>query len=506
MKQQMKLNLMKTTKRTMVAFWVATTFFACKNENPIVIVPDNKSVVELSGSISGNRTLDKDTVYLLKGFVRVGEDLSLSGTPTKTAILTVEAGTLILGDRETKGTLIVQRGSKIIAEGTAENPIVFTSERGPGLKNPGDWGGVVICGKSTNNFPGGSAELEGGYGGFHGGNDEADNSGILKYVRIEYAGIPINPNQEVNSLTLGSVGTGTKISYVQCSYGGDDAFEWFGGTVNCDHLVAYRCLDDDLDCDNGFRGNVQFVLAIKDPNLADQSGSNGFEVDNDGSGSVNTPFTAPSFSNISLIGPKSNRETVLSTQFQNLGHLRRSCKIKIYNSVGAGYPFGFYVDGTNTVNYAKNGDLVIRDFVLAGVENWGGSGFGDTGRVFVNAIVGTQKVGTGTPGDSVLIGKSHPTNPKGLPFKSTDATWDMQSWFTISNSLETKYSDVGILESIFGAENPNVLPTAGASILSGANFTGIPQFTNVAYKGAFGAENWTSSWVEWIPGSKKYYE
>ncbi|MBK9634798.1 MAG: hypothetical protein IPO64_09885 [Bacteroidetes bacterium] len=143
---------------------------------------------------------------------------------------------------------------------------------------------------------------------------------------------------------------------------------------------------------------------------------------------------------------------------------------------------------------------------MAGVENWGGNGFGDTGRVFVNAIVGTQKVSTGTPGDSVLIGKSHPTNPKGLPFKTTDASWTIQDWFKTTNTLVDKYGDVGVDASVFGAENPNVLPIAGSSLLSGADFTGISQFTSVAYKGAFGTTDWTTTWVEWIPGSKKYYE
>ena len=500
------MNLKMNAKKMMVAILATITMVSCKKEEKPIDQPTDKSVVELSGTISGNRTLDKDSVYLLKGFVRVGEDLTLSGTPTKTGILTIEPGTVILGDRETKGTLIIHRGSRILAEGTADNPIIFTSEKGPGLKNPGDWGGVVICGKATNNFPGGSAELEGGYGAFHGGSDDADNSGKLKYVRIEYAGIPVNPNQEINSLTMGSVGSGTQISYVQCSYGGDDAFEWFGGTVNCDHLMAYRCLDDDMDCDNGFRGNVQFVLSVKDNNLADQSGSNGFEVDNDGSGSTNTPITSASFSNVTLVGPKQNRETILNLQFQNLAHLRRGSKIKIYNSVGTAYPNGIFIDGTNSINAAKNGELVIRDFVLAGVENWGGNGFGDTGRVFVNAIVGTQKVSTGTPGDSVLIGKSHPTNPKGLPFKTTDASWTIQDWFKTTNSLVDKYGDVGVDASVFGAENPNVLPIAGSSLLSGADFTGISQFTSVAYKGAFGTTDWTTTWVEWIPGSKKYYE
>ena len=129
-----------------------------------------------------------------------------------------------------------------------------------GTKEPGDWGGLVICGRASNNQPGGVFELEGGYKAFSGGGtspDNADNSGSLKYVRIEYAGVPVNPNQEVNSLTLGAVGSETTIEYVMCTYGLDDSFEWFGGTVNAKYLIAYKGLDDDFDVDFGFSGFVQ---------------------------------------------------------------------------------------------------------------------------------------------------------------------------------------------------------------------------------------------------------
>ena len=154
----------------------------------VSVVPP-KTIIDVTGVIEGNVTWTKDKIYRLKGYVRVGEE-AVSGTITKKGQLTIQAGTIIIGDKATKGTLIVQRESKLIAEGTAAEPIIFTSAEGIGSRSPGDWGGVVICGKAPNNLTG-VAELEGGYKGFHGGTVADDNSGSLKYVRIEYAGYPV---------------------------------------------------------------------------------------------------------------------------------------------------------------------------------------------------------------------------------------------------------------------------------------------------------------------------
>jgi hypothetical protein len=338
-----------------------------------------KTIVEVKGTLEGNITWDATKIYKLVGFVRVGEETTF-GSITKTATLTIPAGTVVIGDRATKGGLLVQRGSKLIANGTATNPIIFTSERNVGEREAGDWGGIIICGKAPNNLPDNAndRQLEGGYGGFHGGTDAADNSGSLKYVRIEYAGVPINPNQEVNSLTMGSVGNGTTIDYVQASFGLDDSFEWFGGTVNCKHLVAYKGLDDDFDNDNGFSGYVQYGIGIRGTTQADQSGSNGFEVDNDANGSNNTPYTSAIFANMSIIGAKGNAETSISTLFQNGAQLRRNNKLKIYNSFFTGYPFGIYIDSQrgNAKGNAANGDIVLQNIVLAGVAGWGTNNWG----------------------------------------------------------------------------------------------------------------------------------
>ena len=171
------------------------------------------------------------------------------------ATLTILPGTIIRGDKLTQGTLIVTRGAKINANGTASNPVVFTSNEAAGTRLPGDWGGLVLLGLAKNNQPGGVANIEGivpTTDTQFGGNFDNDNSGSLTYVRIEFAGIALEPNKEINGLTCGSVGSATVIDYVQVTSSGDDSFEWFGGTVNCKHLIAYRGLDDDFDTDYGY--------------------------------------------------------------------------------------------------------------------------------------------------------------------------------------------------------------------------------------------------------------
>ena len=174
---------------------------------------------------TGNETLKKGT-YLLKGWIYIADG----------ATLTIEPGTIIKGDKQTKAALIAERGGKLIAQGTATEPIVFTSEMPKGQRKPGDWGGIILCGKAQNNQT--EMQIEGGPRTKHGGNDNSDNSGVLSYVRIEFAGYPFEANKEINGLTLGSVGSGTKIDHVQVSYSNDDSFEWFGGTAKGKYSAA----------------------------------------------------------------------------------------------------------------------------------------------------------------------------------------------------------------------------------------------------------------------------
>ena len=203
---------------------MATMFgnVACSDDDPVQggETPEESKDVVLENEITSDMTLKATDNNLLKGFVYV----------TKGVTLTIEPGTVIKGEKATKGSLIVEPGGKIIAEGTAEKPIVFTSDQAAGSRAYGDWGGLILCGNAPVNAN--EPQIEGGPRTVYGGDDPADNSGTLKYVRIEFAGYPLEPNKEINGLTCGGVGSGTTLEYIQVSFCGDDSYEWFGGTVN----------------------------------------------------------------------------------------------------------------------------------------------------------------------------------------------------------------------------------------------------------------------------------
>ncbi len=471
-KNQNKNNMQKLVKQLFVIFAGLTLVISCKKEDgttkkPTLPIAD-RPIKDISGVLIGNITWSKDTVYRLNGYVNVGVDSILTTTiPQATGILTIEAGTVIIGQQgslTTKpGALFIHRGSKLYAIGTATNPIIFTSAQID--KAAGDWGGIALCGKATNNLPGGFGTLEGGDGTpFYGGSDDADNSGTLKYVRIEYAGYAPLTDKELNSLTMASVGSGTTISHVQCSFGKDDAFEWFGGTVNCDHLIAFKTQDDMFDSDNGYRGTVQFGLGYSSPNIADVSGSNGFESDNDASGSGNTPITAASFYNITLVGPKSDSTKTIDGNFKRAAHLRRNTKIKIFNTVFSGFPTGILVDGTAAEANATAGELSIKNSVNVGINNWSGyKAFSAAGS----------------------------------------STYDVAAWYNEAaknNAIATKVSDIGFDVNIYTTTAPLLLVSATSSLLSG----GIGG-SYATYRGAFNSsDNWTADWSAFDPESIEY--
>lgn len=341
------------------------------------------SNVTVTAAITTNTTWTSNNVYLLQGQIYVKNG----------ATLTIQPGTVVMGDKNTSGSgLFITQGSKLIADGTASNPIVFTSNQPAGQRALGDWGGIILMGKSTNNNAGGIANIEGlaptfdtQYGG--GANpDVNDNSGILRYVRIEFPGYVYQPNKEINGLTLGSVGRATTIDYVQVSFSNDDAYEWFGGTVNCRHLVSYRNLDDDFDTDNGFSGMVQYCLAVRDPLIADNptvSTSEGFESDNDASGSANSPQTSAIFSNVTYVGPlRGNTAATVASGFRRGARIRRNSGLKIYNSIFMDGLRGIHIDGTACEANANNGVLKYKNNLVAGhltnysVEKNTGSTFG----------------------------------------------------------------------------------------------------------------------------------
>ncbi|MBK9357442.1 MAG: hypothetical protein IPN08_08675 [Bacteroidales bacterium] len=328
--------------------------------DPQNAVYPSTNVTIAAGHITTNQTWTSGNTYLLDGWVYIDNAVTL----------TIQPGTIIRGSKVNQGALIIERGGKLIANGTADQPIVFTSNVAPGSRTYGDWGGVIICGRSAINLTGGTGTIEGGVGSIFGGGttpDVNDNSGILRYVRIEFPGIAFSANNEINGLTMGGVGAGTTIDYVQVSYSGDDSFEWFGGTVNAKHLIALRGLDDDFDTDNGFVGKVQFGVSLRDPAIADISESNGFESDNNSSGSAATPVTMPLFSNISIFGPYVTSSTSINSLYRNAMHLRRNTATSIYNSTFSGYPYGLNLDGVATQTNANNNLLQIENVYMTGM-------------------------------------------------------------------------------------------------------------------------------------------
>ena len=324
---------------------------------------------------TGDVTLERGT-YILKGWVYVE-----SG-----AKLRIPAGTIIKGDKQTMASLIVEPGGYVEMNGTKDAPIVMTSAQAPGQRRPGDWGGLIICGKARNNQQ--TMQIEGGPTTIHGGDNDADNSGIYRYVRVEFAGYPFDTDKEINGVTFGSVGRGTTVDHIQVSYSNDDSFEWFGGTVNCQYLVAYKGWDDEFDTDNGFSGNVEYCLSVRDPRIADTSQSNGFESDNNASGAETVPFTSAKFSHVTFVGPMTAKNTDFTNNssyinagslfpnngsklglFQSAMQIRRSSKLNAENLLAIGWPIGLIVDGEkgSSVRYATNGDIKLKNIIFAGM-------------------------------------------------------------------------------------------------------------------------------------------
>lgn len=456
----------------------------------------------LEGRIITNLTLKASYTYKLRGLVYV----------TQGAILTIEPGTKIVGENGKNGALIICRGAKIIADGTEAKPIVFTSEAATPQR--GDWAGLVILGQAPNNssFNGvdGIGEIEGGINnsdglglyGLGATSNLTDNSGILRYVRIEYAGYAFLPDKEINGLTFGGVGNQTVVDYVQVSYANDDSFEWFGGSVNCKHLISFRTLDDDFDTDNGFSGKVQFGISLRDSSVADISKSEAFECDNDANGSdrmtflpsipvsANNPVaivpvkTNAVFSNMTLVGPKETVNSIGNSLFLGGAQLRRNCEQSIFNSVFVGWNGNggavnaLLIDASKGTPTDKNldptGGLNFRNNLIAGpttnAVNYAASATAPTGatKATITAWVNTAAYGNVTVATNPEAGLTAPFNYSAPDFNPSSAT---------------------------------------AAAATGADFThaklktvtsGKNDFTVVTYKGACGVgDTWWKTWTSY---------
>lgn len=418
---------------------------------------------------TGKQTLKKGT-YTLKGWIYIANG----------AELTIEPGTVIKGDKSLKSALIAERGGKLIAQGSETQPIVFTSAQAAGQRRPGDWGGIILCGKAHTNAT--EQQIEGGPRTKHGGTDDNDNSGVLSYVRIEFAGYPFATDQEINGLTMGSVGKQTKIDHVQVSYSNDDSFEWFGGAVDCKYLIAYKGWDDDFDTDNGFSGHVQYALAVRDPKIADQSMSNGFESDNNSKGTTADPHTSAVFSNVTFIGPKAGASDFVNDasyitagaynpnngsglgRFQAAMQIRRDSHLCCFNSVAVGWPVGLILDNElgDSQGAATNGVLKLQNLWFANLD-----------------AIGTDK-------NKVL------TDPNNESFSSK---------FFLQQTGNKYFATADGWFDVTGYR-----PSATSPLLSAASFADalLAGFDKVSYIGAFGNTDWTANWTNFDPQNTQY--
>ncbi len=286
-------------------------------------------IVELTGDIDDDASLPCDRRYRLRFNVVVRPG----------ATLTIAPGTTLVGDHETKGTLVIMPGARLIADGTRDLPIVFTSEREPSERRAGDWGGVVLMGRAPTNLRGAEGQSVRGRvegllrDGEYGGDDPTDSSGVLRFVRIEYPGIAIAPNNELNGLTLAGVGRGTVIEHVYVRNTVDDCFEFFGGTVDARYLVCESPGDDGVDWDFGYTGRIQFVVVMDDP--LGSGGTSALEGDNDPNGSLYEPRSAPTIFNATLCGSGGHGERVTRGM-----HLRRATRLTLGNSLVTGFHVG----------------------------------------------------------------------------------------------------------------------------------------------------------------------
>ncbi len=475
-----------------------------------------KQVVRVTNEIKADVSWAADKIYLLDGFVYVR-----SGTT-----VTIAPGTVIKGDKLSKGTLIFEPGSKINAQGTADNPIIFTSNLDPGFRNLGDWGGLVLTGKGDHNGATGVTDptklpvVEGGpttnVSEVDGKRVPADNSGVLSYVRIEYAGVALSPNNEINGLSLYAVGSGTKIDHVQVSFANDDSIEWFGGAVNMKYLIAYRGIDDDFDTDNGFSGSVQFGLGVRDLTIADQSGSKGFESDNDGGSTNNQPQTSCVFSNMTLTGPTavSNNAArtalvVLATpanpsasapsaNFVSGVHTRRNSALSMFNSVVLGWPAGVFVDGPLTAGNIAAGRSVFSNNLIGGNLTGTINGVGNASRDYIYL-------------PSVGAGSLTPTTTLGPDSTAWAAAVGPITYFARNGNRRLRTTDEFLLTAPFAVPAPNPVPATGSPAL-------VPsQYTNAKVSGAFfdktpdfigavsTAKNFTTEkWVNFNPQAAVY--
>jgi hypothetical protein len=446
-------------------------------------------------SITNTLTLDANKVYQLKGMIVVR-----SGGK-----LVIPAGTVVRcqADLSTSpknyATIVVERGGKIEINGTQANPVVFTSAKAAGSRDRGDWGGILIAGRSNHNLWGASdnVQMEGFNNvGFDatlakfGGTDVNDNSGSITYLRIEFGGLAFEANKEINGLTLGAVGAGTVLNHVQVSYSGDDSYEWFGGSVNSSNLIAYKGTDDDFDTDNGYGGLSQFGLAVRDSAYYDLtyaapsggSTSEGFESDNEATGTANVkPYTNAIFSNYTMVGPVpvgstwSGMNSTTKAAFRRGARIRRNSSLRIVNSIFMGYRNFAMIDGDSCVrntNYAAALALVTPNTPVD-VKSHQIS--------FANNLIVNTDASSNSSTDTTANGLVEVTRKAG----SKNQLLAIDAWVRQSGALANNINPVPftagtlLINPVAASTTPDFRPVSGSPALTGANFLNNPVLMNL---------------------------
>ena len=447
-------------------------------------------------------TLDATKVYLLKGFLVVR-----SGGK-----LVIPAGTLIRATADLNatgvknyGSIMVERGGKIEVNGTSAKPVVITSANAVGTRDRGDWGGLVLSGKANHNLYTPSNDQSVQFEAFNnitfdsklaffGGTDVADNSGSISYLRLEFGGVALELNKEINGLTLGAVGSGTVLDHIQVSFSGDDSFEWFGGSVNSSYLIAWKGTDDDFDTDNGYAGLSQFGIGVRDSAYYDLtyglasggSTSEGFESDTEASGTADVTatkgFTNCVFSNFTMVGPVpvgskyTDMNAVTKAAFRRGARLRRNSSQRIVNSIFMGYRNFCMIDDKDSsirnTNWPAALALVTPNTPVDQKTKQ---------IMFSNNLIVNTTTAFNTAGDTTANGLAEVTRNTGSAAKLAAIDAWLRQTGKLANNIDPVTFTAGTLlvnPSAYST-TPNFRPIANSAALSGANFVDNPVLVNL---------------------------
>jgi hypothetical protein len=402
--------MMKAFKRLVVLVGVvalaasqpAAQQTAGKISAPVNVPGLDKPVRVIQGRFTQDQSLSSDTYWVLRGAVFIDEP----------ARLTIEAGTRIVGELATRGTLVISQGAQIYAVGTPEAPIVMTSDQPIGERGRGDWGGLILNGRAPINLPGGVGFGEGDTG-IYGGSDPDDNSGVLKYVRVEYAGIEFSPDNELNGIAFQGVGRGTTVENVQVHFNKDDGVEFFGGTVDAKRLVLTNIGDDSIDWTFGWTGRVQFAIVQQRGDDTD----NGVEADNNGKNNDLLPRSAPTVYNVTLVGDPSETYGPESTDGMRL---REGTAGIIRNAIIIGFKGdGIDVRNTSTQDQIAAGTLQVTHSIA--FNNKKGASSPRQARTSSGAALWDPPANANSTGDPMLVDPYNLTAPNWRPMAGSPA-------------------------------------------------------------------------------------